>query len=218
MQIPLRIQKNESPRIKRMFNIVQAQTQTVTNSNPTHNCYKIKFQNPETNQHSPRTKSVFGQKCNSNLTFGQTKIIETGNWSTQPKLTKNPKRPPTPPTPKPFRKKNLHNVEFQLQIVGKIPYKTKTHCHSSNKSYQIITHIYLTDIYTRPMDTTLIEAIKNNRPYIQNQALYKGRQMSKIIKGKLDRKNESDTSWLVTKITKFIIKPVKDIGLPVLSL
>ena len=56
------------------------------------------------------------------------------------------------------------------------------------------------------MDTTLIEAIKNNRPYIQNQALYKGRQMSKIIKGKLDRTKKSDTSWLVTKITKIYHK------------
>ena len=41
--------------------------------------------------------------------------------------------------------------------------------------------------------------------------------MAKILKGKLDRTQKSNATWLVTTIKRLIIKPVKELGLPVFS-
>ena len=51
----------------------------------------------------------------------------------------------------------------------------------------------------------------------QRQALDKERKMGKIIKSKLDQKQNSNATWLVTRIKRLIIKPVKKLGKPVFS-
>ena len=66
------------------------------------------------------------------------------------------------------------------------------------------------------MDINPIEAENRKITISQRQDLDKGRQMEKILKAKIDRTQKFNTTWLVTKIKRLIIKPVKEFGLPVL--
>ena len=67
------------------------------------------------------------------------------------------------------------------------------------------------------MDTNPIKALNRNIMDSQRQALDKGRQMAKILKGKIDWTQHSKTTFLVTIIKRLIIKPVNKFGPPVFS-
>ena len=59
--------------------------------------------------------------------------------------------------------------------------------------------------------------IKESHKINPTSTLYKRRQMETIIKGKLDQKQNSHASWLVTTIKIIIRKPVKYLRLAVFS-
>ena len=77
--------------------------------------------------------------------------------------------------------------------------------------------IFLTNTYPNTRDTNIIKAENRNITGSQRKTLEKGRKMAKIVKSKLGRKNNFNTTWLVTTIKRLVIKSVKKIGKPVFS-
>ena len=67
------------------------------------------------------------------------------------------------------------------------------------------------------MYATPIDAENRNIMEIQRQDIYQGRQMAKILKGKLDQTQKSNATWLVKTIKRLIIKPYKAFRLSVFS-
>ena len=67
------------------------------------------------------------------------------------------------------------------------------------------------------MDTTLIKAEKTNITDSQRQQLEKWRQMTKILKGKIDQTQKSNATGLVKTIKRLIVKPVNKLRPPFFS-
>ena len=67
------------------------------------------------------------------------------------------------------------------------------------------------------MGTTPIEISNKNITARNFQVLDKGRQMAKILKGKLYITQIFHASWLVKTIKNIIGKPVKELRIPVFS-
>ena len=79
-QIPLIIWTNGYSRSQRLFNIVHSQNQIWNDANTTYNLEKRTLQRPTATQHSPRSKSIFGQKYKSKLEFGLTQILDIRDY------------------------------------------------------------------------------------------------------------------------------------------
>ena len=152
------------------------------------------------------------------LGLGQIQIIDSIDYSTQPTLKIG-----TPPPPLHTHKHKYSTKEIDSASNLDIKPLVKSHKiqkhnnYSSNKNHQTNTLIYLTDTYPKTEDTNPIEEENRNITESQRQALNKGIQMAKTIKSKLDWKQNSNATWILTTIKRLIIKLFKKPGNPFFS-